>query len=95
MDRDREGGGDSNFKSASNSDGSVSEASRYYQPPVVKPIELDNEMLHRVKRNDPGVAGLCLRSNNWIKRAGDTIGNNTILQIIRIFVQEQDINARS
>ncbi len=86
MDRDREGGGDSDYESASDSDGGV---------PDGEAFELNDETLHRVKRNDPEVAGLVLGSDTWIQGAGDTIGKSTILQLIRIAVHEQDINARS
>ena len=84
MDRDREGGGDIgdiDYESASDSDGEA--------------FELNDETLDRVKRNDPEVAGLVIGSDTRIPGAGDIIGKSTILQLIRLAVYEQDINARS
>ena len=48
-------------------------------------LELDEETLFQIERNDPVVTSLVLTASSWIEGAGPSIGANTVLQ--EIFVK--------
>ena len=53
-------------------------------------FELNDEVLRRLKSNDPGVANVWLNGKNWIEGAGQAIANSTCLRKLSIWLERGD-----
>ena len=56
----------------------------------VECVDLDTATLRRLERNDPGIAGLRITPENWIKGAGRVLGENKSLQKIDIIADDSE-----
>ena len=52
-----------------------------------KCVALNEVTLRRLEQNDSGVTGLRVSSENWIKGAGQILGDNTRLQKIEVNIE--------